>query len=227
MRVTVDNSSLAAHLSSLAVPAGTTDVITDTLSLLDWKRRVFELYQRVRAAPDPVEAWSLWRRERDDLFGNHPQTPLPPERLAVFRGLAYYPYDPAMRVAARLEPAAEDVVRLPTAGTEEITFRRIGTAVFDLAGGEQRLDVFWLEGYGGGLFLPLADATNGEETYGGGRYILDTVKGSDLGSSGAGLQLDFNFAYNPSCSYDDRWVCPLAPPGNRLTLAIRAGERFD
>jgi uncharacterized protein (DUF1684 family) len=165
------------------VPAGTADVITDTLSLLDWKRRVFELYQRVRAASDPVEAWTLWR--------------------------------------------CEEVVRLPTAGTEEITFRRIGTAVFDLAGSEQRLDAFWLEGYGGGLFLPLADATNGEETYGGGRYILDTVKGSDLGANGDGLQLDFNFAYNPSCSYDDRWVCPLAPPGNRLTLAIRAGERFD
>jgi uncharacterized protein (DUF1684 family) len=209
------------------VQVPSSDLVADTLSLLDWKRRVFELYQRVRGASDPVEAWSWWRQERDDLFGTHPQTPLPRERLATFRGLAYYDYDPAMRVPARLEPAAEDVVRLPTAGVEEITFRRIGTAVFELAGAEQGLDAYWLEGYGGGLFLPVADATCGEETYGGGRYILDTVKGSDLGTNGDGIRLDFNFAYNPSCSYDDRWVCPLAPPGNRLPLAIRAGERFD
>jgi uncharacterized protein (DUF1684 family) len=203
------------------------DVITDTLSLLDWKRRVFELYQQVRAAPDPAEAWLEWRRVRDDLFATHPQTPLPAERLVVFRGLAYYPYDPAMRVEARLRPAEQEIVRLPTAGIEEIAFRRFGTATFELDGAGRHLDVYWLDGYGGGVFVPLADATNGEETYGGGRYILDTVKGSDLGANGNALLLDFNFAYNPSCSYNDRWVCPLAPPGNRLALAIRAGERSD
>ena len=64
------------------------------------------------------------------------------------------------------------------------------------------------------------------ETYGAGRYLLDTVKGSDLGSERGRLILDFNFAYNPSCSYDPRWVCPLAPPGNRLPIAIRGGERY-
>ena len=82
-----------------------------------------------------------------------------------------------------------------------------------------------LDGYGGGVFLSFADATSGTETYGACRYLLDTVKGSDLGEHGGRLVLDFNFAYNPSCAYDPRWVCPLAPPGNRLAIPVRAGER--
>jgi uncharacterized protein (DUF1684 family) len=100
------------------------------------------------------------------------------------------------------------------------------TAHFHLAGASQQLELYWLEAYGGGIFLPFADATNNSETYGGGRYLLDTVKGADLGEAGGLLVLDFNFAYNPSCSYDSRWVCPLPPPANRLAVAIRAGERL-
>jgi uncharacterized protein (DUF1684 family) len=74
--------------------------------------------------------------------------------------------------------------------------------------------------------VPLRDATAGTTTYGAGRYLLDTVKGADLGMEGDRLVLDFNFAYNPSCAYDPRWVCPLAPPPNRLDVAIEAGERY-
>ena len=88
------------------------------------------------------------------------------------------------------------------------------------------LDVSWLEGYGGGLFVPFADATSGDETFGAGRYLLDTVKGADLGVEGDRLVLDFNFAYQPWCSYDGRWACPLAPPANRLEMRIKAGERL-
>jgi len=91
---------------------------------------------------------------------------------------------------------------------------------------ELSLDLFWLQAYGGGLFVPFADATSGGETYGAGRYALDTVKGADLGSQGGRLVLDLNFAYQPSCSYDGRWACPLAPPANRLDVAVRAGERL-
>ena len=90
----------------------------------------------------------------------------------------------------------------------------------------QTLDLLWLDGYGGGVYLSFADATSGTETYGAGRYLLDTVKGSDLGEQNGKLVLDFNFAYNPSCSYDPRWVCPLAPPGNRLAVPVRGGERI-
>jgi uncharacterized protein (DUF1684 family) len=91
--------------------------------------------------------------------------------------------------------------------------------------GDHRLALYWLEAYGGGVFLPFRDETSGTETYGAGRYLLDTVKGADLGEEGGRLVLDFNLAYNPSCAYDPRWACPLAPPENRLTIPIRAGER--
>ena len=89
------------------------------------------------------------------------------------------------------------------------------------------LEAFWLDAYGGGLFVPFRDATCGGETYGGGRYLLDTAKSADLGADADGqLILDFNFAYHPSCAWDAAWACPLAPPGNRLEAAVRAGERL-
>jgi uncharacterized protein (DUF1684 family) len=197
----------------------------DELTLLDWKRRIFDLYARVRAADDPQTAWRDWRATRDDLFRTHPQSPLPGERRHSFEGLAYFEYDPAFRVFARVEPAERERREIATSGEHPYAFERFARAVFDLGGAERSLDLYWLEGYGGGVFLSFADATSGAETYGAGRYLLDTVKGADLGEHDGRLVLDFNFAYNPSCSYDPRWVCPLAPPGNRLPLAVRAGER--
>ena len=118
-------------------------------------------------------------------------------------------------------------VAIGSSGDEPITFRRFAEARFAAGGGEHALELYWLEGYGGGLFLPFRDATAASETYGGGRYLLDTVKGADLGMDGGRLVLDFNFAYNPSCSYDPGWVCPLSPPANSLPIAIRAGERHS
>jgi uncharacterized protein (DUF1684 family) len=90
-------------------------------------------------------------------------------------------------------------------------------------GGE--LTLYWMAGYGGGSFLPFADATSGHETYGAGRYLLDSIKGADLGSEGDKVVLDFNFAYFPSCAYSPRYICPLPPPANRLPRAVTAGER--
>jgi hypothetical protein len=86
------------------------------------------------------------------------------------------------------------------------------------------LDVWWLDQYGGGLFLPLRDGMAGETTYGGGRYLL--APSPDLGTRGRRLIIDLNFLYHPSCRYDSSWLCPLAPPGNTITAAIEAGERM-
>ena len=199
--------------------------MTDELTLLDWKRRVFELYAGVRASDDAPGAWHRWRAARDELFASHSQSPLPPEARSSFEGLAYFDYDPALRVAGAVEPAARERRDIATSGEEPYSFTRFARVRFELQG-EQTLDLYWLEGYGGGVFLSFADATSGRETYGACRYLLDTVKGSDLGGTGDGLVLDFNFAYNPSCAYDPRWVCPLAPPGNRLAVPIRGGETY-
>jgi uncharacterized protein (DUF1684 family) len=199
-------------------------VVTE-LELLDWKRRIFGLYAELREAPDAEAAWWRWRAMRDELFRGHPQSPVSAESRAEFGGHSYFDYDPALRMLADIEPADGAQLAIRSSGEEPILFRHFATACFTLAGAPRRLAVYWLEGYGGGVFLPLADATSGTETYGGGRYLLDTVKGADLGEAGGRLVLDFNFAYNPSCAYDPRWVCPLTPPQNRLDVAVRAGER--
>jgi uncharacterized protein len=191
------------------------------LDLLDWKRRVLGLYAAVRDASGPEQAWRGWCAGRDELFRTHPQSPLPEEARARFSGLDYYPYDPALRLLGEIEPAAEETREIAGSAGSVTRFRRFARARLELG----TLDLYWLEGYGGGVFLPFADGTSGRETYGGGRYLLDTVKGSDLGLEGGRLVLDFNFAYNPSCCYDDRWACPLSPPANRIGAEVPAGER--
>jgi len=196
----------------------------DAFALLDWKRRVFALYQSVRSTPDPEEAWNLWREGRDDLFRTHPQSPLPEAERGDFTGLQYFAYEPQLRVLADMQAAESEPQQIGASGGQSVLFRRFATASFMLEGQELSLDLHWLEGYGGGIFVAFADATSGSETYGGGRYVLDSVKGADLGQDGERLVLDFNFAYNPSCAYDPRWVCPLAPASNRLPIAVRAGE---
>ena len=199
----------------------------DELTLLDWKRRILELYEEIRQAPEPERAWRRWRDVRDELFRSHPQTPLPPERRESFDGVPYFDYDPALRLLGVVEPAERERREIATSGEQPYSFTRFARVHFELSKVEHALDLYWLDGYGGGLYLSFADATSGRETYGAGRYLLDTVKGSDLGERNGKLVLDFNFSYNPSCSYDPRWVCPLAPPANRLDVAVRGGERYS
>lgn len=198
---------------------------TDTLALLDWKRRVFGLYASVRTL-SPESGWELWRDTRDELFRSHPQSPVPADRRVSFQGLEYWPYDPQARVLAELEDVEAPPQEVATSGSEAIVFRPFARASFELRGEALALEVAWLTAYGGGAFLSFRDATSGTESYGGGRYLLDTVKGADLGEDDGRLVLDFNFAYNPSCAYDPGWVCPLAPPANRLPVAVGAGERY-
>lgn len=205
----------------MALPPG------DLLELADHRRRVAELYAAVRAEPEPRAAFELWRAGRDRLFATHPQSALAPGQRAGFRGLCYFEYDPAARVLAEVTPAEPARYDIPSSdGSSYHAFTRFGLARFALAGHDLVLELYWLEGYAGGIFCPFSDLTAGRDTYGGGRYLLDTAKGADLGSEDARLILDFNFAYNPSCAYDARWACPLAPPANRLQVAVRAGERL-
>ncbi len=202
------------------------DARMDELELLDWRRRVSVLYAEIRAAAEPEAAWRRWRSARDDLFRSHPQSPLPAERRALFTSLPVFDYDPELRVLGDVVPSPGERLAIGSSGDEPILFRRFATVRFRLHDAERELALYWLEAYGGGVFLPFADAARGTETYGGGRYLLDTVKGADLGQEDGRLVLDFNFAYNPSCAYDPRWVCPLTPPANRLEVPVRGGERI-
>lgn len=198
----------------------------DHLQLLDWKRRIFELYAAIRQARDPRTAWARWCTTRDELFATHAQSPVPPAERAGFPGLPYFDYDPHARVLAEVGDAELVSYDIHTSNDAAYRFVRFGIARFVLFGQPLELELYWLAGYGGGVFLPFRDGTSGAETYGAGRYLLDTVKGADLGTEDGRLVLDFNFAYHPSCVYDPRWVCPLAPPANRLAVPIRAGERL-
>ncbi len=194
-----------------------------TLTLLDWRRRTAALWTAARSSADPEAGWRVGRDGRDELFAGHPDSPLDEAARAGFRGLPYAGYDPALRFEAPLEPAADAHLDVLTAADGVIPMDRIGTVALDDLGS---LDVWWIGGYGGGVFLPLRDGSAGRTTYGGGRYLLDTIKGADLGGEGGRLVVDLNFAYHPSCTYDPRWSCPLAPEGNRLPAAVDAGEQL-
>lgn len=201
-------------------------MVIEHLQLLDWKRRVSDLYEAIRRSRDPRAAWASWRATREELFATHPQSPVPEPDRTGFPGLRYFDYDPKGRVFAAVEHADPVPYDIETSGGGTYRFVHFGVARFDLLGDALTLGLYWLEGYAGGLFLPFLDATGGAETYGAGRYLLDTVKGADLGTDDDRLVLDFNFAYHPSCVYDPRWICPLAPSGNRLAVPIRMGERL-
>jgi uncharacterized protein len=238
------------------------DAASAYLALADWRRQVAALYAewRIASMRDPAGATEVFRAARDELFREHPQSPLPAETRATFAGLHYWPYDPGYRMKVALEaepglvppegdgseaspgPGEREVVRnltLPESHPTGLRFRRIGRVRLSGPLEGASLGVYWIEAYGGGIFLPFRDATAGRETYGAGRYLLDTLKGADLGADlgadpgGSGgdaerdaLLLDFNMAYPPSCAYDPRWACPLAPPDTFLAAPVPAGERL-
>lgn len=202
------------------------------LELAGFRRQVADSYARARAAGGGAATWTAWRADRDALFASHPQSPVPEGARAAFGGMDFFPYDPSWRLTASVEPPAHGAGSAssppgtpPEMSSPDGGFRFIGTAVAVRGDDEIRLPLVWLDAYGGGLFLPFRDATNGDETYGGGRYLIDQAKGADLGATADGrLVLDFNYAYHPSCAHDPRWTCPLAPAEAVVPMPVAAGE---
>jgi uncharacterized protein (DUF1684 family) len=192
------------------------------LSLLDWRRQVAAMYAEVRASPDPAAAHQRWQQARNQMLAEHPESPVPAAERAGFTGVPVAPYDPALRFRAELDTGTQPRRIEFSTGTDGLVpFERAGVVHLPGVGD---LDVWWLAGYGGGIFVPIRDTRDDGATYPGGRYVLDTVKGADLGGDGGHLTIDLNFAYNPSCAYDPAWACPLAPPGNVVPVAVTAGE---
>src|SRR5690348_3674332 len=204
------------------------------LDLYDYRLRNVALYRErnraIVAGEDAEQTWRRFRAGRDELFAAHPQSALDEEQRARFQSLDYFPYNPALCVVARVDTNIEaETFNIAMNAQELMTMTLAVRLHFEVDGQAVSLAVYWLNIYGGGLFLPFRDTTCPAESYGGGRYLFDTIKGSDFlpapGSSGRErILLDFNYAYNPSCAYNDRWVCPLAPIENRLKVPIRAGE---
>ena len=220
--------------------------LAETLQLADWRRQIADLYAAVRvlSATDVESALELWRTTRERLFREHPQSPVPADKRPGFWA-RHYPADPALRFEVAVvaeEPAPEPAgaglaalggglgiaMDLPVSAGGTMSFSRIGHVEVPFSAGTRRLGVYWMAGYAGGIFLPFRDATSGSDTYAAGRYLLDSAKSADLGGDPerGTLVLDFNFAFQPSCAFDPKWACPLAPPENRLDVPVRGGERL-
>jgi uncharacterized protein len=185
------------------------------LELADYRAAVARIYLTATDLAD-------FRARRDELFASHPQSPIP--RTGTFEGLRYFAPTEEFVAEVNLREAPGEI-EIDTAGPDGVC-RYERACILDTPWGE--LSLWWLAAYGGGLFLPVRDTTCGPESYGGGRYLTDTVKGTHGRGvemlSPTRVRLDFNYLYNPSCAYDDQWLCPLAPPENRLDVPIRAGE---
>jgi hypothetical protein len=200
--------------------------LPNELELTDWRRRVAELYAEVRRVPDRERAHRLWRAGRDRLFRAHPQSPLARGDPLRESGLPYWRYDRTLSFELPLLPASRvRTLRLQTDGGLETTLRLVGHIELP-APLAATVDVWSLQQYAGGLFLPLRDGSAGDTSYGGGRYLLDTAKGADLGGTAERLAIDLNFLYHPSCRYNAVWECPLAPSGNTISARVDAGERL-
>ncbi len=206
-----------------------------SFELFDFRYRVAAMYrertQAILAGENPVATWQRFCKVRDELFAHHPQSALSEEQRRDFQGLAYFPYNPELCFVVDVDTAVEPVQHQVVMNAQEtMLMTTVGQVHFSVGDQPATLSIYWLEVYGGGLFLPFRDATCPTESYGGGRYLFDTIKGSEFlpvpGVLGwQRIMLDFNYAYNPSCAYDSRWVCPLSPLENRLTVPIRAGEK--
>lgn len=207
--------------------------MSEYFELYDYRRLVAAMYRErnesLMAGVDAVAVWERFRAARDELFARHPQSAFDEQQRLSFQSLPYFPHNPAMRFVVDIDTSVEPKrSTMLMNAAETMTLVVVGKMHFAIDDQPLTLSIYWLDIYGGGLFLPFRDTTCAKESYGGGRYLFDTIKGSDFitvpGSGGKRIMLDFNYAYNPSCAYNSRWVCPLAPAENHLSVPIRAGE---
>ncbi|MEX2143752.1 MAG: DUF1684 domain-containing protein [Anaerolineales bacterium] len=160
---------------------------------------------------------SSFRKEKDASFANDANSPLTPEQRQRFKGLSYFPENPDLRFELEIEPFREqEQVQLPTSTGDVKTYTRYGRFSFLVEGKQAELTLFTSPH---GFFLLFVDSLAGAETYGAGRYL------EPLQSSSGKFLIDFNFAYNPYCAYNEMWNCPIPPAENRLAVPIRAGEK--
>src|SRR5882724_11166182 len=163
----------------------TSTAVATWLDLHDWRNRVARMYGDRDAAhrnrEDPVAVLARFRAAKDALFGGHRQSPLDRDARSQFTGLRYFAHDPHWRVPAELAvDEADETVDTPASGPHTMPLSRAGKVEFRIDGEAVRLTVFWIDVYGGGLFLPFRDTTSPVESYGAGRYLFDTVKGSSF-----------------------------------------------
>ena len=160
------------------------------------------------------------RASKDEFFAHDPDSPLTASQQARFKGLDYYEQapQPALELTPEVFPEQE-LVEMQTSTGTVAPYWRWALIRFAVDGEPAELTIF-RDARSHRLFLPFVDANAGRETYGAGRYLeLEPLEGG-------ALLVDFNYAYNPFCAYNEQWTCPIPPPENRLAVAVRAGERI-
>jgi uncharacterized protein (DUF1684 family) len=209
-------------MSEFTLPFG----LDEALATAEWQRDILRIYDEIRGARGEPSAWDKWRSIRDGLMADHRKSPLTPDRLEDFKGLSYFDYGTDFRVLGTINEVAPSTVTPGTADKSSLPITRLAMVTFNLRGRSHSLDLFWMGTWRGGFFLPFTDGTNGRTTYAGGRYLIDMLKGEDLGVEGDQLVLDFNFAYHPPCAHNPSYSCPLPGPGSQIDAEVRAGERL-
>lgn len=158
-------------------------------------------------------------RESKNGFFKGSDSPLEAELRRDFVSLAYFPVDTRYRFSRKLDIVEQnDTLLMATSTGLTRKYVRAGAISFEIDG-KQKLTVFRSVGETEHYFLPFKDATNGRSTYGGGRYLDIEIDSSE------NVVLDFNYAYNPYCAYNDRYDCPIPPKENHLRIPIEAGEK--
>ena len=157
------------------------------------------------------------RDERDRFLAEHYASPILEEHRDDFAGAAYYEPDARFVFVGSFQEAATTVT-VPSSTGAVSAYHSVGVVRITIESTPYTLTV--LDDGDGGAFLAFADGTNGDTTYGGGRYV-----GVETGDGGEAI-IDFNRAANPYCVYDDEYSCPLPPAGNTITSRIEAGERM-
>ena len=159
-----------------------------------------------------------FRAEKDEFFGNHPQSPLTPEQKRDFQGLNYFPENEDLRLEVQVEPLNDpNPMKMQTSTGSVQEYSRFGKFKFQVDGQAVELTIYESEH---GFFLPFVDALAGKETYPAGRYLEPEPL------PGNRFLVDFNIAYNPYCAYNEMWSCPITPVENRLKVPVRAGEKL-
>jgi hypothetical protein len=164
-----------------------------------------------------------YRDQKDEYLKNDPHSPIPPEEREAFDGLDYFEPDPDLRFTVPLhEHEQKETITISTTTEGEREYFEWGEFRFEHGGEEFTLQAYRRDEGEEGFWLPFRDETNGEETYGAGRYI-DLDPDSHRTADGEWV-VDFNLAYNPFCAYSVHYECPLVPMENWLDVRIEAGE---
>jgi len=172
------------------------------------------------------QAWITYTDSVKHAWGGPDSKLLTPQQQADFKGVKYMPYDSAYRLQVRYSPIQHaDTIIVATTRKTVSRYLPWATVSFMLHDSACTLTVYrgldpWSEM--DLYFVMFNDLTNGNSSYGGGRY-LELQKVDEAGGTAI---LDFNYSYNPYCAYADRYSCPIPPKENRLEVAVRAGVGY-